>query len=198
MHRLTVALASLLAATAAAAEPEIHVIPFDIDPPIQVDGDLTDWAQVPNAIALDDPKQATWGQAAYTGLNDLSGVVRIAWRPAGLYFAADVVDDHFTQPYSGVDLFRGDHANLFIDLTPQHEPERNAMGQGQYHLAVSPGNLAAPGSGVHATPAEVFFYIPEEGMPHHGKCRAAATRTADGYVVEEVAPPGATEGEDPS
>ena len=180
--------ALLLAAACPAAGTEFHVIPYDVDPPIQVDGDLGDWAQVPNAIELNDTRQATWGRAEHKGLDDLSGVVRIAWRPAGLAFAADVIDDQFTQPYSGADLFRGDHANLFIDLTPQLEPERNALGRGQYHLAVSPGDLADADSGERPTPPEVFFYAPEEGMPHHGRCQAAAARTARGYVVEAFIP----------
>ena len=172
---------------ARAAAMDFHVIPFDVDPVIRIDAELDDWAAVPNAVTMTDPANATWGTDDYTGIDDLNGTIQLAWRPAGLFFAAVVVDDVFIQPYTGNAIYNGDHANLFIDLAPQDEPERNALGNGQYHLVVSPGNLAEPGSGEILTDPEVYFYVPE-GMPHGGQCEVAARRTQTGYIVEAFLP----------
>ena len=163
---------------------EFYVMPFDVDPVIQVDGDLADWATVPNAIRIDAKEQATWGTKDWHGADDLSGIIRLAWRSTGLLLAAEITDDVFTQPYSGMDIYNGDHVNFWIDLMPGVEPARTSFGKGQFHLVVSPGNLAE-GGGNRVAP-EVFFYIPEN-MPHKG-CEVAARRTKKGYIVEAYAP----------
>ena len=52
-------------------------------PPIVVDGDLADWENVPNAIAIKDKAQVTAGADTWTGPADLSATVRLAWRRTG-------------------------------------------------------------------------------------------------------------------
>ena len=168
-----------------ATADEFHVIPYDVDPPIRVDGDLGDWDAVPNPIALDRSEQVTWGKDTWTGTDDLSCTMRLAWLSTGILIAADVTDDKHVQPHSGIGIYNGDHVNFWIDLSPGAEPERTAFGEGQYHFVVSPGNLVAE-EGTPTIPPEVFFYIPEN-MPSPG-CEVAARKTKKGYVVEAFVP----------
>ena len=183
--RLIVMILVLTALCGSVLGDEFHVIPHDVDPPIRVDGDLGDWDGVPNPITLDQAEHATWGKDTWTGTDDLSGTMRLAWLSTGILIAADVTDDEHVQPYSGMDIYRGDHVNLWIDVTPGLEPQRTAFGQGQFHLVVSPGNFAAA-EGKQVIPPEVFFYVPEN-MASPG-CEVAARRTTKGYVVEAFVP----------
>lgn len=179
-------LAALLCCCAGYAADGFYVMPYDVDPPIEVDGDLGDWANVPNAIAVKQEAQVTWGREMWTDADDLSGTVYLAWRGAGLYFAAEVTDDKVLQPYTGMDIYNGDHVNLWLDLLPGVAPERTSFGRGQFHLVVSPGSLDANGGAKATTMPEVFFYIPE-AMPAKD-CLVAARRTPTGYVVEAYVP----------
>ncbi len=51
-----------------------HVIPYDVDPPLQIDADLGDWANVPNAIVLRDKAHATYKRSSWGGPDDVSGL----------------------------------------------------------------------------------------------------------------------------
>ncbi len=156
---------------------EIYIMPYDVDPPIVIDGQLDDWANVPHPIELRDKSQATYMPQHWDGPADLSGIMRLAWRN-GLYIAADVVDDVFQQPYTCDTLYRGDHVNLWLDLQPTGDPDRTTLGEGQYHIAVSPGNLAKQG----VIPAQVVIYLPTGATTANS--RVAARRTESGYIVE--------------
>ena len=105
MQRLWVfALTSISAALAAgwawAGDAAYYVIPYDADPPIQIDGALEDWDDVPNPLVLNRSEQVTYRPQTWTGPGDLSGTVRLAWRE-GLCIAAEVTDDVAQQPYAG-------------------------------------------------------------------------------------------------
>lgn len=171
----------LIASVAIAQEIPLYGVPFDIDPPIQIDGDLADWEGMPNPIVMDAATNITYRKRAWGGPSDLSGTVQLAWRSDGLLLAADVTDDVFVQPHSGAELWRGDHVMLWLDLTPTEEPERDLPGEGQYQVAVSPGSLATG----DAQP-EVHVFRPE-GIEAEGAV-AAARRTATGYTVEAWIP----------
>ena len=74
----------LLAGFALAQSGDYHVIAYKGDPPIVVDGVLDDWENVPNAIHLRDKAQVTFQPHYWTGPDDLSGTVHLAWRRGGL------------------------------------------------------------------------------------------------------------------
>lgn len=44
------------------AAADYYVIPYDVDPPIVVDGDLSDGSNVPNGIAFEHENQVGWGK----------------------------------------------------------------------------------------------------------------------------------------
>lgn len=156
------------------AAAEWTVIPYDIDPPVQVDGELADWSNVPNAITLNTADHATWQRGDWTGPDDLSAIVRVAWCSEGLFFAADVVDDVVQQPYTGADLWKGDYLNVLFDFQPSSESEDKMI-----QLGISPGNFGK-------IPAEVHFYRPSG--PSAVGTKVASKRTARGYIVEAFVP----------
>ncbi|MBT7845074.1 MAG: hypothetical protein HN742_24570 [Lentisphaerae bacterium] len=158
---------------------DYFVLPFKPDPAIVVDGDLSDWAGVPNAIVLVGEKHVTYGRDVWSGDSDLSAVIRLSWRPGQLAIAAEVTDDSFRQPYTGQDIWKGDHLNLWMDFMPGVEPQRHMFGAGQFHVVVSPGDLVGKN-------AEIFVYRPEGQNPGPGA--VAARRTRNGYLLEATIP----------
>ena len=165
---------------------EAYVIPYDVDPPITVDGKLDDWNDVPNTVVLNKKEQVTYNRSkAWTGPADLSGTIRLAWR-TGFYIAAEVTDDVVGQPYAGRGIYNGDHINLWVDFQPALEPDRILFGEGQYHIAISPGNFGGKVGGDKPIRPEIVVYLPE-GVPAGGG-EVVARRTASGYVIEAFVP----------
>jgi len=169
-----------------ARSEEYHVIPFKVDPPIQVDAYLDDWAGVPNPLVLNRAEQVTYTPESWSGPGDLSAVIRLAWRRGGLFIAAEVTDDIVNQPYRARDIWKGDHVNLWVDMTPGQDPERRMFGAGQFHVVFSPGNLGGVTGREKRTPPEIYVYRPE-GLKQEGG-EIAARRTETGYVIEAFLP----------
>jgi hypothetical protein len=180
MRYLTV----LLLATTALAADDFYVTPYDVDPAIEIDARLDDWENVPNAIVMNTAEHVTFGKEAWSGTDDLSATVRLAWRAGGVFIAAEVIDDRVQNPYVGFDMWKGDHVNLLLDFVPSTKPEQTRMGEGQAHIGISPGNFR-PGD-IDATAAEVVVFRPK-GLPNEG-ARVASRRTDNGYVVEAFVP----------
>lgn len=153
---------------------ELFIAPYDVDPPLQIDGDLSDWATVPNAITLSDKAHATWGAEDWTGPDDLSATVRVAWRHDGLMIAAEVIDDVVQQPFTGADIWKGDYLNVLLDLQPARETN-----EGLYQIGISPGDF---GKGA----ASVYIYQPLGLSAQDAK--AASQRIKRGYTVEAFVP----------
>jgi hypothetical protein len=178
-HRFIVVLLAMMCLTATALAQDYYVMPVKPDPAIVADGDLSDWTLVPNAITLQGKEHATFSADMWDGDDDLSGTVHLAWRPGMFAIAAEVKDSSVLQPYSGRDIWRGDHINFWVDFQPGIDPQRHMFGEGQFHVVVSPGDFAD-------VPPEIYVYRPEGQNPGPGE--VAARRTADGYIVEAVIP----------
>jgi len=168
--------AAACAACRAPGAADIYVMPYDVDPPLVIDGRLDDWENVPNAVELRGRQHVTYMPQTWQGPADLSGTVRVAWRN-GISLAAEVTDDTFQQPYTGARIHSGDHLNLWLDLDPTREPDRTVFGKGQHHVAFSPGNLAEN----QPTPPEIVVYLPTGAETSGGL--VAARRTGGGYVL---------------
>ncbi len=165
---------------------DIIGIPLKPDPPIAVDGDLGDWNVVPNAMTLSDAAQVVWGAGMWNDAADLSGTVHIAWRNEYLFVAAEVTDDMIRQTQRGDSLWKGDHIELYLDVSPEVEPDRNSFGEGQFQIAISPGNFGETGDPLIDTEPEVFVYRPLKG-PAAGAL-VASKQTEHGYTLEAAIP----------
>jgi hypothetical protein len=95
------------------------------DNPPQVDGDLSEWEDQ-SSIDLDTKENVE--MFGWKGANDLSGRCYFMWDYNCLYFAADVVDDSVSQPYTHNDSWKGDSIQLGFDMA------NNAM-EGKYECA---------------------------------------------------------------
>lgn len=168
--------------TALAAE-DYSVIPMDVDPPLVVDGELSDWGNVPNPFDLMGRENVSDGASRWSGPDDLSGRMRLAWRDAGLFIAAEVTDDRISQTLSGRGLWKGDHVSVLMDLTPGVEPGRTGFGEGQVHIGMSPGSLEEDGSGMKP---EVVIWSPVDATADGSQI--AARRTPKGYLIEAFVP----------
>ena len=177
--------AVLVVLTAILQADDYHVIPFDVDPPVAIDGRLEDWATIPNALELKRPELVTFGAKDWTGPNDLSATIRLAWRHGGLFVAATVTDDVVFQELTGRDMFKGDHLEVYVDLTPGVEEKRTAFGRGQFQFGISPGSLGEKIGG-QILPAEVHIWRPEGLVPKGAQ--VAARRLPNGYQLEAFIP----------
>ena len=164
---------------------DYYVMPFDVDPAVVIDGDINDWANVANPITLRGKEHVVHGIANWSGNEDLSGIMHLAWRGGGIFIVAVVVDDKISQPYTAGDIYKGDHINLWIDFTPGAEPERQMFGAGQFHVVISPGNLDKT-EGEKVNPAVIYVYRPE-GLKQQGG-QVAVKRTDSGYILEAFIP----------
>ena len=183
----TVLFACLLLAGGAFADgEELWGIPHKPDPPFAIDGDLSDWNEVPNAVRLDQAEQVVWGAGAWASAEDLSGTVRVAWRPGNLFVAVAVQDDMLAQTQRGAKLWKGDHIELFVDMTPELEPERDTLGEGQFQIGLSPGNFLNTGDPFTDCAAEAVCFQPNVGDV--SGVVVASQQTASGWTLEASVP----------
>ena len=156
-------------------------IPFKQDPPIQIDGDLSDWNDVPVVYLMNSKEQMAWEdkmEPVWKGPEDLSGRVMFCWKPGGLYMAADITDDFISQKHGGSKLFYGDHLELFLDTTP-FLTGNNTFGRGQFHIGISPGNF----EGIQP---EIFCFHPKNLLLKD--VVFASVRTEKGWMMEMYLP----------
>ncbi|MCE5240342.1 hypothetical protein LLH23_17900 [bacterium] len=183
--RTPLALLALLACGLAAAQ-DLVVIPLKPDPPIAVDGNLDEWAGVPNALEVRGKEHATHNATTWIGPDDLGATLHLAWRQEGLYLAAEVTDDVVLQQQRDEKLYQGDHIEWFIDLAPDAEPGRGTFGKGQFQLAFSPGNFKRTGDLLVDIKPEVYCYQPK-GLDV-SSVKFAAVQTPRGWTMEALAP----------
>lgn len=180
-----------LARSAMPTAVEPLAVPLKPDPPPAMDGELREWASVPNAIQLNRAEQVVYGRGKWTSPDDLSATVWLAWRGEYLFVAVDVTDDKFRQTQRGGDLCKGDHVELYLDTTPLSPSptarEKGApFGKGQFHFGFSPGNFQSTGDALFDLKPEAVVFTPN-GMAAQGVL-VAAKRTEKGYGLEAAVP----------
>lgn len=168
------------------AQAPLLVVPHKPDPPIAVDGNLAEWAVVPNALEVRGKGHVTWNVLTWQGPDDLGATVRLAWRGEGLYLAADVTDDVLLQQQRDEKLYQGDHLEWFLDLAPDVEPGRHTFGKGQFQFAFSPGNFRTTGDPIADIRPEVYCYQPKGADV--SSLKFAALRTPHGWTMEALVP----------
>ncbi len=185
LHRTLALGLSLFITTLTHAAPP-QGIPLKPDPPIAVDGDLGDWSGVPNTRTLNQPEQVVFGAGSWTNPSDLSGTVQLAWRAEYLFLAATVTDDSIAQGQRGAGIWQGDHVELYIDAQPDFDTNRDTFGEGQFHIALSPGNFGTSGDPLVDTTPEAFCFTPRG---HDlSDVLVAATQTSTGWILEAAVP----------
>ena len=176
----------LLALTDSGLAEAPHGIPLKPDPPIAVDGDLGDWANVPNVLEINQSAQVVEGVGAWSGAQDMSGVVQLAWRQEYLFVAVRVTDDIHRQEQQAAGIPHGDHVQITIDVQPATETDRSEFGTGQFQLILSPGCLTGSVDSLSDGAPKAFCLKPA-GHEVSG-VQTAAARTEHGWTLEAAIP----------
>lgn len=184
-HAAAVVFCCLLGSSLLAAPPELG-IPLKADPPFALDGRLKDWAGVPGAQILDRVEHVTWGGAQWKSPSDLRAKVALAWRPDLLYLSAEVTDDQLRQDQHGAEIWKGDCVQLLLDTRPGQDFTRTAFGEGQFQIALCPGNFEHRGDPLADCPPQIHGFKPE-GIALTG-AMVAALPTEHGYTLEAAIP----------
>ena len=163
-----------------------HVIAQRPDPAFALDGDLSDWSEVPHPLVFDRREQVHHGRDRWDSAADLGATVHLAWRSEGLYLAADVTDSQFHQTQRGSMMWKGDHLEIYIDAVPDADTQRLDLGQGQYQFGLSPGNFLRTGDALTDIPPEAAGFRPDNLDATDVK--VAAARTSGGYALEALIP----------
>jgi hypothetical protein len=171
---------------ALAEEPKYYGIPLKPDPPPAIDGQLDEWQGVPNAWTIDTKEQCVHGGNKWASPADLSAKVWLAWRQDYLYLATDVTDDRHQQKGRAENMWRGDHIELYLDATPDAEPERKIFGAGQMQFGFNPGNLEKTGDPLVDIAPEAVVFNPLGFAPEG--VLIAAKKTEKGYALEAAVP----------
>ena len=170
----------------AVATDSVFGIALKPDPPFAVDGDLSEWTDVPNAVTLNLPEQVIWGATNWESPQDLSGTAHLGWRREHLYLGVDVVDDNLCQTQRGQGIWKGDHIEVYLDVQPDVEPKRDSFGEGQFQFGFSPGNFATTGDPLADCTPEAFCHRPP-GTTVEGVL-VASSRTDTGWTLEAAIP----------
>lgn len=151
-------------------------VPHLASPPT-IDGDLREWQGIP-AVAI---QYATYGVSLYAGPQDISGLLYMGWDAQYLYLAFQVVDDVFVQTATGRYLYRGDSAEILVDVDLFGDRYTRFLSADDYQLGFSPGS--PPGN--HP---EVWRWYPRhlEGVPQG--VLIAARPLGQGYTLEVAVP----------
>ncbi|MBE6379894.1 MAG: hypothetical protein E7047_03085 [Lentisphaerae bacterium] len=184
MKKIPSLTAALLAAASlsAAPAPEYKYIPFDVDPPVVIDGKISDWSSISTLDAFPGRETLGWDRGSkayrYSGPEDLSGTVKMTWRQHGLFVMAQVTDNVHIQQ-GGSKTWGGDHLEVRLDMTPNADKTRKEFGEGQFMIQLSPGDFKS-------VKPEIRVLYPQ-GMTLPGG-QIAVEKTDAGYNLEAFIP----------
>ncbi len=146
-------------------------------PPV-INGDLSEWKDLP-CIEVNTMDQVSYGEAsAWGGPDDLSGRICYGWDDNNIYIGLDITDDVIVQNYTGGNLWKGDHVELWFDTQLQLDFDSNQAGEDDYQLGMSPGNF-------ESIPLDfVIFTPPTNPEEYNDQVGYKVVKTGKGYAGE--------------
>jgi len=149
-----------------------------LETPLTMDGDLSDWGSDWLCADVDQADQIIYGDpATWTGPDDLSGHVCYAWDDTSLYIGFVIVDDAIVQSYSGGDLWRGDHVELWFDTQLQLDFDSDQNSDDDFQVGISPGDF-------DQVPPDLVIWTPARLPDSYTSVEFAVLRTENGYSAE--------------
>jgi len=169
------------AATVTLTVPENgRVTAVHLASPPAIDGDLSEWADVPTFASPHIVQQAE----SWDGTMDVTALWRVAWDERNLYLAVAVADDVHVQTREPKFAYLGDSLEVQFDTNIQAD-YGPGVSNDDYQYIISPGNFAD-------RPAGVFrFRGNAEGQMVDfigSQTAVTAVQTADGYNIEAAIP----------
>ncbi|MBX3083285.1 MAG: endo alpha-1,4 polygalactosaminidase [Anaerolineae bacterium] len=149
---------------------------------LTIDGDLTDWADMP-CTEVNTADQISFGdKATWTGADDLSGHVCYAWDSENLYVGFDIADDVIVQKYTDTNIWRGDHVELWFDTQLQLDFDSAEPSADDFQIGLSPGDF-------DKVPPDIFIWQPATLRDSYiNSIKFAVKRTDKGYSAEMQIP----------
>ncbi len=158
--------------------PGPQLVAYVLPNPLLIDGRGQDW---PAALPWYDVTQITYGPENYTGPQDLSGRLRVAWDEAYLYLFWEVTDDVFVQTQRGPFLYEGDSVEIVVDANLALDFYTRYLDFDDYQIGFSPGNPV----GQHP---EAWLWYPQSLAGPLPGVQVAAQPLSTGYTVEVALP----------
>ncbi|HEX3054279.1 MAG TPA: endo alpha-1,4 polygalactosaminidase [Aggregatilineaceae bacterium] len=149
-----------------------------LEAPLTMDGDLSEWGINWPCVDVNQAEQIIYGDpATWTGPDDLSGHVCYAWDDNSLYIGFAIVDDVIVQSYSGGDLWRGDHVELWFDTQLQLDFDSDQNSDDDFQVGISPGDF-------DQVPPSLVIWTPARLPDSYTSVEFAVRRTENGYSAE--------------
>ncbi|MDD5621814.1 MAG: sugar-binding protein [Actinomycetota bacterium] len=140
-----------------------------------IDGSIDEWDKFESFSAF----TPTILKEHYTSHTDISGTFFSCWDNEKFYFAIRVMDDVFSQNYTGNQINKGDSIMIVFDTELADDMQISFYNSDDYRIDFSPGNF----TGIIA---ESFMNWPSNAPPRG--VDTASTRIAGGYIIEASIP----------
>jgi len=181
---LIFALSTLISNAAKKDMPKV-LCPLKPDPPVVVDGSISEWFTLPGGTEVSD-KDIKHGKKKWKGEDDLSGNFKLCWDKNYLYFMAEVIDDKFRYENVGKSLFNNDY--IMLDIDPHWKPGvKGKFTNKQFLIALGAGNMENSGDPLFDVLPEFYIYHPAK-LKKKANIDVASQKTEDGYVIEARIP----------
>lgn len=99
--------------------PDILIVPRT--PPLPIDGNINSWKHIPPVTIGDNDHIHPVDHTTYSGMNDLSANLRLAYDDQFIYFSAEVTDDSHFNKFENNQIWKGDSMQIAMD------PEMNCI-----------------------------------------------------------------------
>jgi len=160
-----------------AKRPGSSVLAYYLQQEPTIDGVFDEWDQTRYAV-----DNVVYGGNRWSGADDLSGTLMIAWDDYFLYIAARVKDDTYVQNATGKNLFKGDSIELLLDINVTKDYYDHNLSLDDFQIGISPGK-SDPSSDI-----ETYLWYPKSRAGVYKTIKAAALPTEDGYRIEAKIP----------
>jgi hypothetical protein len=140
----------------------------------QIDGVLGEWRIEPVEV-----RAVVFGEEFWEGPDDLGAKAYIGWDSDALYLGVRVVDDAFSQPGTGAELYLGDSLELQIDTLLEPDRDDDSYSRDDWQIGLSPGDF-------DVVEPEIYVWRPSDVEIRDAEL--AAQRLDDGYIIEAAIP----------
>lgn len=145
---------------------------------IVIDGNLGEWAALPNIIDT-----AVYQPVHWAGPADQSAVFALAWDDGNLYLAAHITDDVHVQTQLGELIFEGDSLEVLLDADLAGDFDTTTLSGDDFQLGLTPGENKIGGP-------DAYLWFPHSaaGRPANVTVAAYQDETGTGYYLEAAIP----------
>jgi len=140
-----------------------------------IDGKIDEWDKFERFSAF----TPTILKEHYASHTDISGTFYSCWDDENFYFVIQVLDDLFSQNYTGNQINKGDSVILVFDTELTEDLQISFYNSDDYRIDFSPGNFSG-------TFAESFMNWPSNAPPRG--VNTASIRISGGYIIEASIP----------